>query len=420
MKVLVLGAGVMGITCAYYLARDGHEVTVIDRQPGPALETSFSNAGGICPSMAGPWAAPGMPFKVMKWLFQPDAPLALRPTADPAQWRWLASFLTNCAEPRFLRNKAAMQRIAHHSRACLNDLVAETGIAYDEGQGGVLQIFRTQEECDGGARSARVLHRLDNPHRLLTPAEARATEPALARSAVTIAGGLHLPLDQTGDCRQFTERLQQRLAAQGVSFAFSTSIDSLVVEGGTCTGIRTPRGVVRADAVVVALATASPVLLQPHGIRLPVYPVKGYALTAPIRDLDAAPRSSIMDEHSKVMVTRLGARLRAAGIAEVAGYSLALEPHRCNAVRDAARTLFPDAVDYDKVSFWTGLRPMTPDGPPYLGETPVKGLFLNTGQGSNGWTQACGSGHVLADVIAGRKPAIDLAGLTLERRSQAA
>ena len=417
MKILVLGAGVIGITTAHYLARDGHEVTVIDRQPGPALETSFPNAGGLCPSLAGPWAAPGMPLKVLKWLFQPDAPLVLRPTADVAQWRWLASFLANCAEPRFLRNKAAMQRIAHHSRACLNALVAETGIAYDEGSGGILQLFRTDEDCAGGARSARVLAGLGIPHTLMSPDEARRTEPALNRTQVPLAGALHLPLDQTGDCRLFTERLQQRLAEAGVGFRFDTAIDGLLVEGGVCTGVSTARGIFKADRVVLALATGSPAMLRPHGIRLPVYPVKGYALTAPIRDLDAAPASSVMDEHSKVMVTRLGARLRAAGVAEVAGPSLKLAPHRCDAVRNAARALFPDAVDYTKVSFWTGLRPMTPDGPPYLGTTPIRNLLLNAGQGSNGWTQACGCGHVLADIVAGRAPAIDLAGLTLAARA---
>jgi D-amino-acid dehydrogenase len=316
MKVLVLGAGVIGTACAYYLARAGHEVTVVDRQPGPALETSFANAGGVCPSFAGPWAAPGMPLKVMRWLFARHAPLMLRPRFDAAQWRWLAAFLRNCTAERFAHNKARMQRIAHYSKACLIALREETGITYDHGSGGVLQIFRTGEELEGGQRAARVLESFDVPHRLVDAREARRIEPALS-DTTPIAGALHLPADETGDCHLFTRRLAEALQQRGVAFRFNTTVERLVVNGGRLEGVVTDQGTLTADATVVALASEAPFLLRPLGIDLPIYPVKGYAVTLPIDRDDRAPRSSVMDEHTKVMITRLGNRIRAAGVAEV-------------------------------------------------------------------------------------------------------
>lgn len=415
MKVLVLGAGVVGTACAHYLSGDGHDVTVIDRQAAPALETSFANAGGVCPGFAGPWAAPGMPLKVVGWLFKSHAPLLLRPRFDPAQWRWLAQFVGNCTAERFAHNKARMQRIAHYSKQCLVELRSATGIAYDEGTGGVLQIFRTEEELAGGRRAAAVLERFGVVHRIVTAPEARALEPALAVD-VPIAGGLHLSTDETGDCHLFTVRLAERLRASGVTFHFDTRIDAIMREGDRIGGILTNRGLFTADCYVVALGSEAPFLLRPLDITLPIYPVKGYAITLDrVRD-EGAPRSSVMDEHSKVMVTRLGARLRAAGVAEVGGYDRSADPSKAAGVLEAARMLFPRAGDYRQVSYWAGLRPMTPDGPPYLGPTPFQNLFLNLGQGSNGWTQACGCGRIVADLVGGRAPAIDLDGLTLVSR----
>lgn len=416
MKILVLGAGVIGTACAHYLSKDGHEVTVVDRQPGAALETSFANAGGVCPGFAGPWAAPGMPLKVLGWLFAHHAPLLLRPRFDPAQWRWLAQFVGNCTAQRFARNKARMQRIAHYSKQCLVDLRAATGIAYDEATGGVLQIFRTEEECEGGRRAAAVLERFGVKHRIVTAQEVRALEPGLAAD-VPLAGGLHLPTDETGDCHLFTTRLAERLRANGVTFHFGTRVDAMMRDGDRIGGVSTSRGLLTADRYVVALGSEAPMLLAPLDIDLPIYPVKGYAITLDdVRD-DSAPRSSVMDEHSKVMVTRLGTRLRAAGVAEVGGYDRSASSSKAAGVLDAARTLFPHAGDYDRVTYWAGLRPMTPDGPPYLGPTPFPNLFLNLGQGSNGWTQACGCGRIVADLVSGCAPAIDLDGLTLDSRS---
>ena len=417
MKVLVLGAGVVGITCAHYLSRDGHEVTVVDRQSGAALETSFGNAGGICPGFAGPWAAPGMPLKVLRWLFRSHAPLMLRLRLDPAQWRWLAQFVVNCSAERFARNKARMQRIAHYSKACLGKLREETGIEHDHGSGGVLQIFRTEEELEGGRLAAKVLERFAVEHRLVDRDEALKIEPALGAGHVALSGGLHLPADETGDCYLFTVGLAERLQAAGVTFYFGTHVEAVATERDRVSGIVTDRGVLTADRYVVALANDAPALLKPLGIDLPIYPVKGYAITLEGARAEWSPRSSVMDEHSKVMVTRLGTRLRAAGVAEITGYDRTVDPAKAAGVRDAARELFPHAGDYSNVAYWAGLRPMTPDGPPYLGVTPYDNLFLNLGQGSNGWTQACGGGRIVADLIAGRKTEIDLDGLTLATRS---
>jgi D-amino-acid dehydrogenase len=415
MKVLVLGAGVIGTACAYYLSEAGFDVAVLDRRPGPAMETSFGNAGGICPGFAGPWAAPGMLKKIAGWLLRGDAPLTLRPKADRHQWSWLLRFAANCTAERFLINKERMQRIAHYSKARLVALRQATGIAYDGGTGGVLQLFRTQEELDGAARTARVLESFGVAHRLVDADAVRAIEPVLAGSTVSFVGGLHLPDDETGDCHLFTEALAARLRDRGVRFHFETTAERLVSDGDELQGVMTTRDLLQADRYVVALGSFAPLLLRGLGIDLPIYPVKGYGLTIPIERDDKAPRSSVMDETSKLMVTRLGRRLRAAGIAEIDGYDCALDEARCSFIRDAAMALCPDAGDYGRAVYWAGLRPMTPDGPPYLGATRYRNLYLNVGQGSSGWTQACGCGRVVADVIAGRSPEIDLEGLTVDR-----
>jgi D-amino-acid dehydrogenase len=410
VRVFVIGAGVIGVASAWYLAGDGHEVTVFERTEGPALETSFANAGGVCPGFAGPWAAPGMPLKALKWMGQAHAPFRLRPRADPAQWRWLAAFLRNCTAARFARNKARMQRMAHYSRACLEALRAETGIAYDHGTDGVLQVFFTQDELAGGRRAAVVLAGMGVAHRLVGRDAALEIEPALARGAdadgARLVGGLHLPGDETGDCHLFTRALADLAAERGVRFRYGCEVRELIARSGRIAALRTTGGEETADAVVLATGPWAPHLLAPLGIRLPVYPVKGYAMTCALTDPDAAPRSSVMDEHSKVMVTRLGTRLRAAGSAELTGFTPGVPEAARRALSGRVRFLFPDAADYDTAEFWFGFRPMTPDGPARIGPTGFPNLFLNTGQGSNGWTQACGSGRILADLVAGRTPEV--------------
>jgi D-amino-acid dehydrogenase len=415
MRVMVLGAGVIGTSSAYYLATAGHDVTVVDRQSGPALETSFANAGGICPGFAGPWAAPGMPAKIARWLFTRHAPVALRPTLDLYQWRWLARFLRNCSAERFARNKARMQRIAHYSKACLNELRADTGIAFDHGTAGVLQLFRTEEELAGAEKSTRVLAAFGVRHRILDAEDVVAIEPALRAAATTFAGGLHLPDDETGDCHKFTVALAELLRQRGVAFKFDTQVQRLLFDGTRITGVLTKAGTLGADAYVVALGSAAAHVLRPLGIDLPIYPVKGYSLTVEVDASMAAPRSCVMDEHYKVMITRLGTRVRAAGVAEIGGYDVSVRRSGAATVLASLRELFPQVAIDRGMNFWAGLRPMTPDGPPYLGATDIANLFVNAGQGSNGWTQACGCGRVVADVVSGREPEIDLEGFGVGR-----
>jgi len=418
MRVMVLGAGVIGTSCAYYLARAGHEVVVVDRQRGPALETSFANAGGICPGFAGPWAAPGLPLKVARWLFTRDAPVVLLPRLDPYQWRWLARFLRNCSAERFARNKARMQRIAHYSKACLTELITDTGIAFDHGEGGVLQLFRTEEELAGAEKSARVLTEFGIAHRVIDAQEVLTIEPALRNAAVKLAGGLHLPGDETGDCHKFTAALAELLRQRGVMFMFDTTVKRLLLEGTRVAGAATDRGTLEADAYLVALGSEAARILRPLGIDLPIHPVKGYSLTIDLDGSVPAPRSSVMDEHYKVMITRLGTRLRVAGIAEIGGFDVSIRPSGPATVLRSLRELFPQAASAPGASAakaWAGLRPMTPDGPPYLGATRFANLFVNVGQGSNGWTQACGCGRVVADIVSGRGPDIDLEGFGVDR-----
>jgi D-amino-acid dehydrogenase len=415
MRVMVLGAGVIGTSAAYYLAKAGHEVTVVDRQHGPALETSFANAGGICPGFAGPWAAPGLPSKLVHWMLARHSPFALRLRLDPHQWRWLAQFLKNCAPERFARNKTRMQRIAHYSKACLKELRAETGIAFDHGAGGVLQLFRTEEEVAGAEKATRVLAQFGVAHRILDAEAVLATEPALRSASVAFAGGLHLPDDETGDCHKFTVALAELLRERGVAFRFGTSVTGIRVDGGQVTGIVTDAGTLDADAYVVALGSEAALLLRTVGIDLPIYPVKGYSVTVEAGDNVPAPRSSVMDEHYKVMITRMGTRIRAAGIAEIAGYDRSVRRSGAATVTASLCELFPQLGSAAAVKAWAGLRPMTPDGPPYLGATGIANLYVNVGQGSNGWTQAAGCGRILADIVSGRKPEIDMEGYGIDR-----
>ncbi|GAA4332223.1 D-amino acid dehydrogenase [Pigmentiphaga soli] len=417
MKVLVLGAGVVGVATAYYLRKDGHDVTVVDRQPGPGRETSYGNAGGLCPSFAGPWAAPGMVTKVLKQSLQRHSPIRFSPLPEPRRMAWALQWMRNCTPERFRVNKLRMQRVAHYSLQCLRDLVAAEPLpGFDFHEGGVLQIFRTPAELELGRLSARTLEEYGVPRRILDAAQAAEVEPALARSAVGMAGALHLPADASGDCHKFSRNLAALLQQRGVAFRYGVAIESIAREGDAIGAVRASNGeTLRADAYVVALGSHAPFLLRPLGLKLPVYPLKGYSITAPVDDPDGAPTMAVMDEHNKVMISRLGDRIRAAGMAELTGYGLGLDPARRELLVGVVRELFPQGLDWSRVEFWAGLRPMTPDGPPILGRTRWPNLFLNGGHGSNGWTQSCGTARIVADIVAGRRPAVDLDGLTAER-----
>ena len=415
MKVLVLGAGVIGVTTAYYLSKRGFEVTVIDRQTGPGLETSFANAGEISPGYASPWAGPGVPVKAIRWLLDRHGPLVVRPQFDPMMWRWILQMLRNCTAARYAVNKARMVGIAEYSRDCLRTLRAETGIRYDERSKGTLQLFRKQMQLDRVGGDIEVLRQYGVPYDVLDREGCIDAEPGLAAVRERFVGGLRLPDDETGDCHMFTQRLEELTAAQGVTFSYGTTIQSVDVSGDRVAQVSTNRGAFKADRYVMALGSFSPLLLRPIGIDIPVYPVKGYSLTVPIVNADVAPESTIMDETYKVAITRLGDRIRVGGTAEVGDYTVRLSENRRATLDRSLTDLFPGAGELNRATFWSGLRPMTPDGPPVIGPSRYANLHLNTGHGTLGWTMACGSARVVADQIAGIAPDIPTGELSIAR-----
>jgi len=415
MKVIVLGSGVIGVTCAWYLAAAGHEVTVVDRQPAPGLETSYGNAGEVSPGYSAPWAGPGVPVKAIKWLLMQHRPLVIRPHLDMHLIRWGLAMLRNCTAARYELNKGRMVRLAEYSRDCLRDLRTTTGIAYDQRMQGTLQLFRTQQQLDGTGADIEVLQRYGVPFELLDAAGCIRHEPALARVRDKFVGGLRLPGDETGDCFKFTQNLAALAAQRGATFRQDTTIEGLAQAGGRITGVVTSAGTLTADAYLLALGSHSPTLLAPLGIRVPVYPVKGYSITVPITDTGGAPESTVMDETHKVAVTRLGDRIRVGGTAELAGYTLRLHEARRRTLEHVVSDLFPAGGDVARAEFWCGLRPMTPDGTPVVGGTKLPNLYLATGHGTLGWTMAAGTGRLMADLISGRVAQIELDGLTIDR-----
>jgi D-amino-acid dehydrogenase len=415
MKVLVLGGGVIGATAAYELAGDGHQVTLIERQAGPALETSFANAGEVSPGYSAPWAGPGVPLKAVKWLLMHHRPLVLRPHFDWRLVSWVLAMLRNCTSARYQVNKGRMVRLAEYSRDCMVALRAATGIRYDERMQGTLQLFRTQKQLDGAASDTAILDRYGVRYERLSSAGCIEHEPALARVRDKFVGGLRLPGDETGDCFKFTNRIAEMAVSLGASLRFGVNIQSLLTDGKRITGVVTDEGRLQADAYVLAVGSYSPTLLSPLGIEIPVYPVKGYSITVPITDAAGAPESTVMDETHKVAVTRLGDRIRVGGTAELAGYDLKKHEARRRTLMHVVGDLFPDGGDLGRAEFWCGLRPMTPDGTPIVGGTELPNLYLATGHGTLGWTMAAGTAKVIADLLGGRKPAIDMDGLTIDR-----
>ncbi len=417
MKVVILGGGVIGVTSAYYLAKAGHEVELLDRQPGPALETSFANAGEVSFGYSSPWAGPGVPYKAIRWLAMRHGPLVVRPNLDPMMWIWIARMLRNCTSARYRVNKGRMVAIAEYARTCIAELRAETGIAYDEAMKGTLQLFRTQTQLDHIGSDIEVLKQYGIAYEVLDPAGCVVAEPALAAVTAKFVGGLRLPGDETGDCHIFTNRLAEICRARGVKFGFGATIEGISVNAGRVDGVvtGTGTGTVKADAYVVALGSHAPKLLRTVGLSVPVYPVKGYSLTFPVADAAAAPVSTIMDESYKVAITRLGDRIRVGGTAELSGFDTTLYPARRATLEHSVTDLFPGSGDAAAATFWSGLRPMTPDGPPVIGRTKIGNLYINGGHGTLGWTMSCGSGRLLADIVSGKDPAIDPAPLSLER-----
>ena len=416
MRVVVVGAGVVGTAAAWFLSKAGHEVTVVERREGAGLETSFANGGQVSACHAEPWANPGTPRKIMKWLGREDAPLLFRWNRwDPALWLWGLRFLANCTAGRAAVNTERTLRIAVYSRHCLQDLRAETGLAYDQRSKGILHVYRDGAEFEHACRAAEVMRRHGLARLVQTPAECVAIEPALRSVADRLAGGIHTPDDESGDAHKFTAGLAGLAAANGVDFRFGTTVLGLAREGSRISGVVTDRGTVSGDAYLLAAGSWSPLLARALGIRLPIVPAKGYSLTVPVAGHAGAPTVSITDDENKMVYSRLGDRLRVAGTAEMAGLDPSLNPGRLRVLLDKAQRLFPDGGDFAQAEPWAGLRPVTPDSVPILGATPLRNLWLDTGHGTLGWTMSCGSGKVLADLISGRQPEIDVTGLGLDR-----
>jgi D-amino-acid dehydrogenase len=418
MKVAVLGAGVVGTSTAYFLAEDGHDVVVLDRQVGPGLETSFANGGQISACHAKPWAAPGIPLQAFLWTFQADAPLLFRPWRfDPALWSWGLKFLRNCTSEREHINMDRTLRVALYSRKVLKALRQKTNIQYDQQINGILHIYRTTPEFDVGRHTGEKLAKLGLPQDVLTPEDCVKVEPALAPAVKNgeITGGLMSCDDESGDARLFTDELAKLAAARGAKFKYGVSIKKLEHNGKQVTRIVTDQGDETPDAVVLSLGSYTPMLAKQLGLKVPIYPAKGYSITAEIENSDAAPTVSVTDETRFMVFTRLGNRLRVAGTAELAGWNTDLDPVRVEPLTKNVMSLFPKASSYKDINAWCGLRPATPDSVPIIGATPFENLFLNSGHGTLGWTMACGSGRVIADLISGRTPEIDVYGLGLER-----
>jgi D-amino-acid dehydrogenase len=412
VKIIVLGAGVIGVTSAWYLAAAGHEVAVVERRDAAGLETSFANGGQISAGHAEPWAKPSVVPKLLRWLGREDAPLLFRPRADRAQWEWGLRFLLECFPGRFQRHSRTLAGLAMHSRECLRALRAQLGIRYDHLERGILQFATNERDLEALTRHAEATQALGIRRQVKSAGECFALEPALRDSRDRVLGGVYNPSDESGDAHRFTVELARHAASRGVSFRFATSIQAIEATGGQVGGVRLQNGeTVTADAYVVSLGSYSPLLLAPLGIRIPVYPLKGYSITLPLgpKEAAAAPSVSLTDEAFKIVISRLGNRLRAAGTAELTGYDTSVNPARCAAIANRVRDLFPALSGVSAVDNWSGLRPATPNNVPVIGRTRLKNLFLNTGHGTLGWTLACGSASVLADLMSARQPQIAFA-----------
>ena len=416
MKIIVMGAGVIGVTTAWYLAEQGHEVEVIDRQPGVGFETSFANAGQVSPGYSTPWAMPGLPLKAARWMFEKHAPLVVRAAAiNMPMLRFMTQLLGNCTHHAYDINKSRMLRIAEYSRDCQAELRRSTGITYDDAQKGLIQLFRTDKQVEHAHEDMRLLSESGVAHELLGTEEVLKYEPGLSGARQILKGGLRLPGDETGDAYLFTQRLAAMAAEKGVSFRFRTEIEAIEAASDAIYGIRTSAGRLTADAYVLALGSYSPRLLKPIELNLPVYPVKGYSLTAPIVDESRVPTSTVNDETYKVAMTRLGDRIRIGGTAELTGWRLKLSQDRRETLELSFNDMFGGA-DLSRARYWTGLRPCTPDGTPVIGPSGrYSNLWLNTGHGTLGWTMACGSGRILADRISGKRTDIPSLDLSLDR-----
>jgi D-amino-acid dehydrogenase len=416
MNIVVLGGGVIGVTTAYYLARDGHEVTVLDRQPQAASETSFANAGLVAPGHAYTWASPRAPKILIKSLFRDDLAFKLRLRVDPRMWAWLLLFLRQCTAERAQLNTVHKLRLCLYSQEALHEVVQATGVEYDAQSGGLLYFYRSQEGFERGIANSVMLCEHELPLEIVDRDRVAQLEPALAPVKDRIAGAIYAPSDESGDAHMFTCALAAFCRDNmGVRLAFETTIRRIEAQGDRVERVISDKGAVTADAWVLALGCDSPSLARQLGIRLPIYPVKGYSVTIPVRPGDTAPHLGGVDEEHLLAYARMGDRLRLTAKAEFAGFDRSHRPEDFRHLLQVARDLFPAGGDYARPLYWAGLRPMTPEGTPILGQTRYRNLFLNTGHGHMGWTMSCGSARIIADLIGGRKPELSLEGLTLQR-----
>ena len=421
MKTIVLGAGLLGVTSAYYLRQLGHEVVVIDRQASPAAETSFANGGQISVSHAEPWANPSAPLKVLKWLGQEDAPLLFRLRADLRQWLWGLSFLRECTPGRTRHNIEQIVRLGTYSRQMLQQLRTERGIAYDQRTQGILHFYTSEREFEAAEAPAAQMRALGCDRRVISADEAVRLEPALAHIRPQLAGATYTAEDESGDANRFARELVQRCRDDGVQFLMSHTVTALRESGGAIDHVEATDSEgrfqhIRGDAYVLAMGSLSPLLTAPLGIRLPIYPAKGYSVTMPVKDASRAHQVSLTDDEYKLVFSRLGDRLRIAGTAELNGYDRDLNRVRCEAIVRRVEELFPGAGDTTQAQFWTGLRPATPSNVPLIGRSRLPNLFLNTGHGTLGWTHSCGSGRSIARIVSGLAPEVDFAFCGGERR----
>ncbi len=416
MRVLVLGAGVVGTTTAFYLQRAGHEVVVIDRQNSPAMETSFANGGQIAAAHADPWASPSTPLKTLKWMGKKDAPLLFHFLhMDPSLWSWCFKFLQNCTTSRTVTNTERTLRVALHSRQCLKDIRAEIELDYHQREEGILHFYRNEKEFDLAVKAAGIMREFGLDRKVLSPDDCVATEGALAGVAPQLVGGIYSAEDESGDAHQFTQQIGACCRQQGVEFLTDHTILSLEMDHGKITGVKTDQGIIRADRYVVCMGSFSAPFLKPYGIKLPIYPAKGYSITLPLTKPDAAPTVSLTDDEFKLVFSRLGNNLRVAGTAELGGYNTDINKIRSRFILNKTLELFPQCGDPDEVDYWAGLRPKTPDSVPIIGKTPIDSLYLNTGHGTLGWTMSCGSAQIISDIISGKPTQIDLSGLGMDR-----
>jgi D-amino-acid dehydrogenase len=415
LKIVVLGAGVIGITTAYYLAREGHSVTVLDELEEAAMGTTYANGGQISVSHPESWAAPEVPRMLLRSLHHADGPLQVRLSGDPAMWAWGLRFLRNCTTRRRRRNTAAIARLALYSQGQLRKLCEETDIDFAHHVSGTLHLFTEPGELEQASRLAQARRQFGIAQQHLDRDACLAIEPALAAGAARLCGGIYAPADESGDAFLFTQDLARVCAGQDVAFLYATRVEGFEQDNQRIRAVMTTRGRVSADCVIIALGVGSTALVRSLGMRAPIYPVKGYSATLPVSDRDSAPHVNIIYETRRIVISRLGERIRIAGGADVTGYDRELDIRRAQAVLSPAFTLFPQLGGGEQAVYWTGLRPMTPDGPPLLGSTPYRNLFLNTGHGSLGWTLACGSARAVADLISGTRPAIDIQDYALAR-----